>query len=53
MMVAYDAARRRGAPAYGQMINNVNDMLDYEDGPSVDDVGHTNPSRFSRIRGAW
>jgi hypothetical protein len=34
------------------MINNVDDMLDYEDGPSVDGVRYTNPSRFSRIRGA-
>jgi hypothetical protein len=27
-------SRRRGEPVYGQMINNVNDMLDYEDGRS-------------------
>jgi predicted phage terminase large subunit-like protein len=51
-MIAYDAQRRRGAPGYGRMINNVNDMLDYEDG-TVDGVRYTLPSRLSRIRGAW
>jgi len=29
---AQEARRRRGAPGYGRMINNVDDRLDYEDG---------------------
>jgi hypothetical protein len=33
-------------------VNNVDDMLDYEDG-TVDGERFTNPSRLSRIRGAW
>jgi hypothetical protein len=36
------------------MINNVNDMLDYEDGLPVDGVRYTNFSRLGRFgRGAW
>jgi hypothetical protein len=52
-MIAYDAQRHRGAPAYGQMIMNSPDLEEYEDGPSVEGLRYTNPSRFSRIRGAW
>jgi len=53
LQAAYDAARRRGAPAYGSMINNVSDMFDYEDG-TVDGVRYTNVSRLGRFgRGAW
>jgi len=46
-MAAYDAQRRRGAPGYGRMINNVDDMLDYEDG-TVDGVRYTLANRLSR-----
>jgi hypothetical protein len=50
---AQEARRQAGAGAYGRMINNADDMLDYEDG-TVDGVRFTNPSRFSRLRGgAW
>jgi hypothetical protein len=49
---AQQERRQAGAPAYGQMINNVDDMLDDEDG-TVDGVRFTNPSKFSRLRGAW
>jgi predicted phage terminase large subunit-like protein len=44
MMIAYDIARRRGAPAYGQMINNVDDMLNYEDGTFDENVTPTSAS---------
>ena len=54
MQAEYFARRRRGAPAYGSMVNNVNDMLAFEDGQcEVPGRRFTNPSRFSRIRGAW
>jgi hypothetical protein len=32
MQAEYFARRRRGAPAYDSMVNNVNDMLAFEDG---------------------
>ncbi len=54
MQAEYFAHRRRGASAYGSMVNNVNDMLAFEDGQcEVPGRRFTNPSRFSRIRGAW
>jgi len=43
LQAAYDAQRRRGV-GHGQMINTVNDMLDYENGPSVDGVRYSNVS---------
>jgi len=50
---AQETRCRRGAPGYGQMINNVNDILDYENGPSVDGVRYSNVSRLGRFgRGA-
>ena len=54
MQAEYFARRRRGAPAYDSMVNNVNDMLAFEDGQcEVAGRRFTNRSRFSRIRGAW
>jgi len=49
------AAQRRGAPAYGSMIMNARDQEAIEDGGGVmvNGVRYTNPSRLSRIRGAW
>jgi len=32
---AQEARRRRGAPAYGQMVLNSRDPEGYEDGPSL------------------
>jgi len=52
MQLAYHAARRRGAPAYGEMVMNARDMEDIEDG-TVNGVRYTNPSIFGNRRGAW
>ena len=48
----FQKAHRRGAPAFGEMVMNTRDIEDIEDG-TVNGVRYTNPSRFSRLRGAW
>jgi len=52
MQLAYHAARRRGAPAYGEMVMNARDVEDIEDG-TVNGVRYTNVSTFGNRRGAW
>jgi Terminase RNaseH-like domain len=53
-MAAYDAQRRRGAPALRSMTMNSRDLEDAEDAPSVDGIRYTNVSRLARFRrGAW
>jgi len=52
MQLAYHAARRRGAPAYGEMVMNARDIEDIEDG-TVNGVRYTNVSTFGNRRGAW
>jgi hypothetical protein len=55
MKMAYHAARRRGAPAFGEMVMNARDQEAIEDGERgavVGGVQYTNSARISH-RSGW